>query len=419
MVLSVALTCLLAVTAYAQQEIKLNLKPHRETREQEQQPQQEKQQLPQEEKKQPEQEKQQSHQQTQQQTQPQQHLETAYIEWKPVPGAIKYQVEITDASRQKVLETTTEVTKLETDLPYGKYNYRVGIITKFNKPSMWTDWLELLVVPALEPAIVSVTPASIFNGIKTKITLKGKNFYRKSSVSITSGETAIPVTQVKYVDPETLVATVNTKGVSTGAYDLAVKNPGTLLKLTAVAKDRLTVTEKPPGYPLEYHLVLEVGYNSSMLGEDDAYTGSLGFNFYCEFHKIWRSTEALSFMGKAPGLYPGIVFSYFGFLRQQEHFSTSLMLQAGFFFGYQFSFPIKNIVTLNVSPVIGYKQYFRWHRYEGMDSYGTKPMLFLGGNTTVDLPRNFFIGLALEYDAIFELRPVHTIGIFVRCGYKL
>jgi hypothetical protein len=408
MMCTAALACLCAVPAFAQQEIKLNLKPHRESPAQEQQTQQ-----------QPQQEKQQTQQQQTQQVQPQQHLETAYIEWKPVPGATRYLVEITDASRQKVLETTTEVTKLETDLPYGKYYYRVGIITKFNKPSMWTDWLELLVVPALEPTIISASPAAVYAGTRAKITLKGKNFYRKSGVAIKSGEEIVPVTGMKYIDSETLVVTVNAKESRTGIYDLIVKNPGTLLKLTAVGKDMLTVSEKPPGYPLEYHLALEVGYNSPMLGEDDAYSGSIGFNFYCEFHKIWRSVDELSILGKAPGLYPGIVFSYFGFMSQAEKFSTSLMLQAGLFLGYEFTFPIRNIVTLNVSPVIGYKQYFRWHRFEATDSYGTKPILFLGGNATVDLPKNFFIGVSVEYDAIFELKPVNTLGVFVRCGYKL
>jgi hypothetical protein len=408
MFLSLLVACFLASAAHAQQEIKLKLKP--QLQKQEQLPQQQQQSQMQE---QPKQEKQKEQQQQLQ------YLETAYIEWKPVTGAITYQVEITNESRQKIFDKMVDATKLEVDLPYGKYFYRVGVLTKFNKVSMWSDWLTLLVVPALEPAIVSASPSGIYTGITSRITVKGKNFSRKSAVMVKSEDKSVTVTHVKYVDTETLLVTVNTKGAKTGTYDLVVKNPGTLLNLTAVAKNRLTVTEKPPGYPLEYYLGLEVGYTSSMLGEEDAYTGALGFNFFCEFHSIWRSNDALSFLSKAPGLYPGVVFSYFGFLSQREKFSSSLMLQAGFFFGYEFSFPIKNVLTLRVAPVIGYKQYFRWHRFSGMDSYGTRPILFLGGNATVDLPKNFFIGVAIEYDAIFELQPVNTLGIFVRCGYRL
>ncbi len=401
-VLLLALACFLATAAHAQQEIKLKLKPQRP-----------------QERQQPEEQVQPLEQQKAQEQAKPQHLETAYIEWKPVEGAISYQIEITDASRNKIIEKTTGATKLEVDLPYGKYYYRVGIITKFNKPSMWTEWHELLVVPALEPSIISVTPSGIYTGLTTRILIKGKNFYRKSSVSVKSADMAVAVTNVKYIDPETLLVTVNSRGANPGSYDLAVKNPGDLLNLTAVAKNQVTVTEKPPGYPLEYHLALELGYHTSTLGEEDPYSGAFGFNFYCEFHSIWRSHEKLSFLRKAPGLYPGVVFSYFGFLKPGEDFGASLMLQAGFFIGYQFTFPLKGELKLNVSPVLGYKQYFRWHRFDGMNSYGSRPILFLGGNTTVDLPKNFFIGIAIEYDAILELRPVHTMGFFVRSGYRL
>lgn len=408
--MSLALACFLVEAVNAQQEIKLNLKPQRP--QERQQPEDQVQPL----------ERQKAQEQAkpieQAKLQPQQ-LETAYIEWKPIEGAVSYQVEITDVSRKKIIEKTTGATRLEINLPYGKYYYRVGIVTKFNKPSMWTDWLELLVVPALEPSIISATPSGIYTGLTSRITIKGKNFYRKSSVSIKSADASIAVTHVKYIDPETLLISVNTKGAKPGSYDLAVKNPGDLLNLTAMAKNQVTLTEKPPGYPLEYHLALEAGYNTSMLAEDDPYSGAFGFNFFCEFHSIWRSHEKLAFLSKAPGLYPGLVFSYFGFLKPGEGFGASMMLQAGLFFGYQFTFPIKGEWKLNVSPVLGFKQYFRWHRFDGMDSYGTRPILFFGGNVTVDLPKNFFIGIAVEYDAIFELKPVHTMGFFIRCGYRL
>lgn len=392
--------CVPAAAAHAQQEIKLKLKVQPQ---QEQQPQQQEQ----------------EQQQPEQQPQPQKRLETAYIEWKQAEGAVSYQIEITDASRRKIIEKTIESTRLEVDLPYGKYYYRVGIITKFNKPSMWTDWLELLVVPALEPSIISATPSGIYTGMTSKITIKGKNLYRKTSVLIKNADASVNVTHVKYIDPETLIITVNSKGSKPGSYDLIVKNPGDLLNLTAVAKNQVALTEKPPGYPLEYHLALEVGYITPMLGEDDPYSGAFGFNFYCEFHSIWRGIEKLSFLSKAPGLYPGIVFSYFGFLQPGKDFGASLMLQTGLFFGYEFSFPLKGSLRWHVSPVLGYKQYFRWHRYSGTDSYGTRPILFLGGNAAIDLPKNLFIGIAIEYDAIFDLKPVHTMGFFVRCGYRL
>jgi hypothetical protein len=423
--LSLMMTCFIAATTHAE-EIKLKLHP--QSRQDQKQSETDKSQnehkqplkdQPQQDQKKSQQEQPKQEQPKQEQKQIQQNLETAYIEWKPVEGAVFYQVEVADENKQKLFEKTTDATKLDIDLPYGKYYYRVGIITKFQKVSMWSDWTVLMVVPALEPTIVSVSPSGMFTGISGKIILKGKNFYRKSAVSLQGGGTAPLVTGVRYIDPETLSVTVNTKSAMPGVYDIVVKNPGNLLNLTTVAKNKLTLTQKPPGYPLEYYLALEVGYTSPTLGVKDAFAGAMGFNFFCEFHSIGRSHEKLAFLLKAPGFYPGIVFSYSGFLSKMKNFGTSMMIETGLFFGYEFSFPVMKDMSLHVAPVLGYKQYYRWHTFNGMNFYGTRPMLFTGGSVTVDLPMKFFIGLSLEYDLIMELEPLNTLGVFVRCGYRL
>jgi hypothetical protein len=346
--------------------------------------------------------------------------EMAYIEWKPTEGAISYTVEIVDVYDEVILEKTTAAAKLEVSLPYGKYKYRVGMLTKFNKVSGWSEWKTLMIVPALEPKILSAMPSKLPAGSGNKVMIKGKNFYRSSEVIIKNADTELEVKNVRLIDPETISVTVDASGAKPGStYDLIVKNPGDLLDPETVAPKQFTILEKPAGAPIEYYVGVETGYYTPSLGVRDAYSGSLGTRLFYEFHSLGKSHPALSFLNKAPGLYPGVFLSVSGFLEPKSGFSTSSMLQAGLYFGYEFSFPLKGELKWRVSPVLGYMQYFRWYTYKGDDYFGTRPILFLGGNVVFDLPKKFFIGLSLEYNAIFELQPLNSMGVFIRCGYRL
>lgn len=352
--------------------------------------------------------------------------EQAYIEWKPLEGAISYTVEIADVYDEIIMEKTTEDVKLEVSLPYGKYKYRIGMLTKFNKVSAWSEWHTIMIVPALEPVILSATPSVLPAWAGNSVTIKGKNFYRSSEVIIKKGDTALEVRAVRLIDPETLSVMVNATGAKPGAtYDLVVKNPGDLLDLDAVAPNQFTILAQPPGGPIQFYAGVDTEYYTQTLGVKDAYSGSLGIRFFYEFHSLGRSHPALSFLNRAPGLYPGLLLSVSGFMKPQSGFGSSTMLQAGFYLGYEFSFQLKGELRWHVSPVVGYKQYFRWHTYNGGlfepgdDYFGTRPILLVGGNVTFDLPMKFFIGIGLEYNAIFENQPVNVLGFFIRCGYRL
>lgn len=346
--------------------------------------------------------------------------EKAYIEWKPLEGALSYTVEIADVYDEVILEKTTEDVKLEVSLPYGKYKYRIGMFTKFNKVSGWSEWHTLMIVPALEPKILSATPAGLPAWSGNSVVIKGKNFCRSSEVIVKNADSVLEVKNIKLVDPETLSVTVNAGGAKPGSrYNLIVKNPGDLLDLEAVAPNQFTILERPSGFPIEYYVGLEFGYYSFSLGIADAYAGSLGFKLFYEFHSLGKSHPALSFLNKVPGLYPGVLLSVSGFLKPEPDFGSSSMLQAGFYFGYDFSFTLKGDLRWHVSPIIGLKEYFRWHTFEDSDYFGSRPILFLGGNVNFDLPRKFFIGIGLEYNVIFDNVPVNVLGVFIRCGYRL
>jgi hypothetical protein len=88
--------------------------------------------------------------------------------------------------------------------------------------------------------------------------------------------------------------------------------------------------------------------------------------------------------------------------------------------------PLKGELLWHISPILGYKQYFRWHTYSGWlllgtsnVYFGTKPILLAGFNVTFNITKKIFIGLSADYNAIFELKPVQTLGFFLRVGYKI
>lgn len=345
--------------------------------------------------------------------------EKAYIEWKPGEGAVMYKIEITDLYNDLVADKTTEATKLEIDLPYGKYRYRVGTVTKFNKVYSWTEWRTLSIVPALEPKITADQQKSIPSGDSTELTIKGENFYKSSEVIISKAGSKLKIKNMRYVNPGTLVVTVDTRGAKPGDYDIMVKNAGDLMDLKAVSKNHLTINPAPEKQGIEYYVGIEFGYISPIFPDLDAYSGSLGFKLFGEFRSLGRAAKFLSFLNKAPGLYPGLELSFFGFLAPKQGFGTSFMLQLGFYFGYEFTFRLMKDLVLNVSPILGLKGYFRWHEFEGAQYFGAKPILFFGAKTTFDLPMRFYIGLSLDYNVIFEQKPMTNIGIYFRCGYRI
>ena len=62
--------------------------------------------------------------------------------WEAIDWAIRYRVEIRDASGKTVLQKEVDASSIEFSLPPGKYTIRIGAINKFEKFSGWSDWAE-------------------------------------------------------------------------------------------------------------------------------------------------------------------------------------------------------------------------------------------------------------------------------------
>jgi hypothetical protein len=82
------------------------------------------------------------------------------------------------------------------------------------------------------PSVTSVTPASAYNDIDTVVTIKGDGFAVETSGAVVTtptaalhlGATTVQLTNVTWVDTQTLTATVPW-GMAAGVYDLTVTNP--------------------------------------------------------------------------------------------------------------------------------------------------------------------------------------------------
>lgn len=148
------------------------------------------------------------------------------VEWSKVNGAKKYRLEIRTPGGKLVAEKETSDTKATIILPPGEYERRLGLINKFNKLYLWTDWTPFRIVRVLQPRMELAAPVGPIprGGGRRTIRLK------------TEGE--MPQTRYYLVDSqgkERSVITVQNGGevlididpdsLPPGEYDLVMENP--------------------------------------------------------------------------------------------------------------------------------------------------------------------------------------------------
>lgn len=148
----------------------------------------------------------------------------------------------------------------------------------------------------------------------------------------------------------------------------------------------------------------EFGYNFPLSGIEPAYSGSAGVSIFYEDHLTMK-------------LFIGGKISLFTFVSPAPNFDRSDMIQGMLYFGYDFNlFDSKDIY---LSPFAGYKHYYRRYSYKGRESSGSRPILSTGFGIGFAINKHIITALILEYNLIFEINPVHTLGLFVRLGYRL
>lgn len=148
------------------------------------------------------------------------------VEWNKVNGAEKYRLEIRTPGGKLVAEKETADTKATIILPPGEYEKRLGLINKFNKLYLWTDWNPLRIIRVLQPEMELAAPVGPIprGGGRRTIRLK------------TEGE--MPQTRYYLVDSQGKERSVKTvqngdevsididpDSLPPGEYDLVMENP--------------------------------------------------------------------------------------------------------------------------------------------------------------------------------------------------
>ncbi|TGK37513.1 hypothetical protein EHQ12_09165 [Leptospira gomenensis] len=151
--------------------------------------------------------------------------ENQYLEWKSVPEAGGYMVEIKD-SHGRITREKTKNTKYEVNLSPGVYEHRIGVLNKFGRVSVFSDWISFEVVLSRAPV---VEPDSNLRLLREKLgshlVVKGDNFTEAMNVTLLlpSGETIKP--EYEFVSAKEIRIKTEGLDLKNGSYTLSLENP--------------------------------------------------------------------------------------------------------------------------------------------------------------------------------------------------
>ncbi|EMN91963.1 LIC11435 family protein [Leptospira weilii] len=151
--------------------------------------------------------------------------EGRYLEWKPVPEAGSYIVEIKDASG-RITREKTKATRFEVSLPPGVYEHRIGVLNKFGRFPVFSEWASFEVIVSRAPFI---NPDSGVRILKEKLgsslIVKGENFTEamNATLLLPSGETI--KTEFEFVNSKEIRIKTENLNLKEGSYTLSLENP--------------------------------------------------------------------------------------------------------------------------------------------------------------------------------------------------
>ena len=148
------------------------------------------------------------------------------LEWNKVAGAGGYIIEIQDTNGQVRLRRQTTENGIAFDLPVGEYRQRIGVLNKFKKVSVWSNWRSLIIKRPGDPIITAIRPARVAVGKAAQsFEIRGRNIYRGSKVSIVKDGVLVPFVTRSAVTGR-IVLRLDTTTVAPGTYAVIIENPG-------------------------------------------------------------------------------------------------------------------------------------------------------------------------------------------------
>lgn len=144
--------------------------------------------------------------------------DNGFIEWKAIPAANGYRVEIKSAG--KIITETNVASNIHyVDLPKGEYEFRIGVLNFFKKPVVWSYWNPLKVIVSQVPVIVSEREEL---PIGEKLILEGDHFLENTKVSLIKDGVSLSVDSTITGEKQ---LSIKTDKLLIGTYDLVLENP--------------------------------------------------------------------------------------------------------------------------------------------------------------------------------------------------
>lgn len=146
--------------------------------------------------------------------------------WTPIEGILKYRLEIYDLNNNPVLIEETEKNQIEVSIYPGKYKKRLGLINKFNKLFLYTDWKDFEIMELPTPTVSYVEKKDIeLSKEKDELLISVNGLAESTKIYIRNKEQEelIPV-QYKQIDTNRLKLEIIPTGLKQGEYSIIIKN---------------------------------------------------------------------------------------------------------------------------------------------------------------------------------------------------
>jgi hypothetical protein len=149
------------------------------------------------------------------------------LEWGAVENASGYAIEIRDDKEFILIQKRIKDNRLEVNLDYGNYSFRVGVLNKFDKIAVWSEWSGLDIKKPIVPRFKSLshTVFTIKDQPK-KLVLKGENLFQSTEILVKSDEKEIPIVKKQFIDTQTIEFYLDPSKAIPGYYTLFMENPG-------------------------------------------------------------------------------------------------------------------------------------------------------------------------------------------------
>ncbi len=275
---------------------------------------------------------------------------TIPLKWPAVSGASAYQLQIRNKNGEIILEQKVRTNAIQTQLNYGEYEIRIGIINIFDKIIGWTPWKRFSIKQPMTPKIQSLSQTRFYQKQKNAVfTIYGENFNSRTEVfAIIEDKANSDIKQTKlsakFISDKKIQVHFHPQNFPLSTLGIRILNP---LQKFALLENAITIekarhssqTQTPfhPTFSVELEPFLSVLAYPKIFQPDIG--GNIGFHWL--HSKIWL-------------FHPGIRYGYY---QKKEQSFMDLHLSGHIGFGtIQYTHQIVSFMDASTTIGIGFNQ---------------------------------------------------------------